>query len=369
MQRSIPRPSGSTTYRMPSIPPQIPLQRPSTSFSASAFHSQGPVQAPYVSSSPFVQSSIHDQTPSTNYASTHSPSYEPQRRSSLSLKRYRPSGYSRGEGGASSCGESRPSKRQCQQGPSSGAGSEKTGSWASTLPYDGPCFWPAGTPGPPCYLEKLNSPILSIYVGPEKKLFQIHSEMLFQAAHSFTLIFDPPSPSRPTSPSSPKLTTATLPHDDPEAWDLLIHWCHTGKLPTLTRTAADAVFNAQVTKFCSVRLRLCCLAERYGMLLLHNLGVDSVVRWLGDGGRLEGKERDGAERGEMKLEWKVLEGWCRYVYENSAQGWPLRRFMARVFHYAIKCQSQSQHHPQSQDRDQERGSKMKEGREGKKETG
>ncbi|KAG4412209.1 hypothetical protein IFR04_014669, partial [Cadophora malorum] len=64
--------------------------------------------------------------------------------------------------------------------------------------------------------------------------------MLFQAAHSFTLLFN-----------SPSITTVTLPNDDPTAWDLLIHWCYTGKLPPLTRTTADPAFNAQVTKFCS----------------------------------------------------------------------------------------------------------------------
>ncbi|PVH87092.1 hypothetical protein DL98DRAFT_267404 [Cadophora sp. DSE1049] len=199
--------------------------------------------------------------------------------------------------------------------------------------------------------------------------------MLFQAAHSFTLIFNPPS-SPSTSSSSPKITTATLPDDDPPAWDLLIHWCYTGKLPTLTRTASDSVFNAQVTKFCSVRLRLCCLAEKWGMLLLHNLAVDSVLGWLGDGWGKEGRGGGGGERG-MKLEWKVFKGWCRYVYEHSAEGSPLRRFMARFFHYAIRCQSQSQTfsrhqyqpQPQHQAQAQEKNGSSKEERDGRKEMG
>lgn len=148
--------------------------------------------------------------------------------------------------------------------------------------------------------------------------------MLTSAAHYFLTLF--------TGPFSESLTnSASFPDDDPTAFELLIQWCYTGKLPSLTRQAQDAVFNVEVTKFCTVRLKLCALADKYGMVLLHNLAVDSLVRWLR--AAVEGE-------GVMGLEWSVFEGWCRFVYEHSSEGSPLRKFVTRYFNYAIRSQKE-----------------------------
>ncbi|KAG4431761.1 hypothetical protein IFR05_012760 [Cadophora sp. M221] len=223
-------------------------------------------------------------------------------------------------------------------------GPEKSGSWASTLPYDGPCFRPSTLPAPSCYLQKLDSPMLSLLVGPERKLFQIHKEMLLQAAHYFTTIFNTntnniqsQTQSSSKYPSLSNINTAAFPTDDPTAFELLIQWCYTGKLPSLTRQAQDSVFNIEVTKFCSVRLRLCCLADKYGMVLLHNLAMDSILVFLGSG--CENACSGGDEKGMgMGLEWKVFKGWCRYVYEHSSEHSPLRKFITAYFNHAIRSQ-------------------------------
>ncbi|KAL5314598.1 hypothetical protein ACEPPN_017240 [Leptodophora sp. 'Broadleaf-Isolate-01'] len=212
-----------------------------------------------------------------------------------------------------------------------------------------------------------NSPMLSLLVGPERKLFQIHKEMLFQAAHYFTTIFNNTNDTKTNmqtqtqtqSFSSEYLSltnanTATFPTDDPTAFELLIQWCYTGKLPSLTRQAQDSVFNIEVTKFCSVRLRLCCLADKYGMVLLHNLAMDSILAFLGSGSACSRSDDDCNEKGkrkgkgkvrgkmememEMGLEWKVFKGWCRYVYEHSSEHSSLRRFITAYFNYAIRSQ-------------------------------
>ncbi|EKD18145.1 hypothetical protein MBM_03917 [Drepanopeziza brunnea f. sp. 'multigermtubi' MB_m1] len=172
------------------------------------------------------------------------------------------------------------------------------GSWAGTLP-------------------KLSSPVLTIHVGAERKLFQIHKAMFVQAARYFDRMFNGKFLESVTS-------AAEFPDDDPAAWELLVQWCYTGKLPALTRQASDAVFNAEVTKFCSVRLKLCCLADKYGMVLLHNLAMDSINAFLRHAGP------------GMKLEWKVFKSWCRYVYENSNEHSPLRKFITSYFHLVIR---------------------------------
>lgn len=99
--------------------------------------------------------------------------------------------------------------------------------------------------------------------------------------------------------------------------------CYTGKLLALLRHAQDPVFNAEVTKFCSVRLKLCFLEDKYAMVLLHNLAVDSICDFLG-------------HAAELGLEWKVFKYWCRYEYEHSTQASSLRKFVTSYFHLAIK---------------------------------
>ncbi|KAI9047781.1 hypothetical protein LZ554_008491 [Drepanopeziza brunnea f. sp. 'monogermtubi'] len=159
--------------------------------------------------------------------------------------------------------------------------------------------------------------VLTIHVGAERKLFQIHKEMFVQAARYFDRMFNGKFLESVTS-------AAEFPDDDPTAWELLVQWCYTGKLPALTRQASDAVFSAEVTKFCSVRLKLCCLADKYGMVLLHNLAMDSINAFLRHAGP------------GMKLEWKVFKSWCRYVYENSTEHSPLRKFITSYFHLMIR---------------------------------
>ncbi|KAF8865210.1 hypothetical protein BDZ45DRAFT_439357 [Acephala macrosclerotiorum] len=70
--------------------------------------------------------------------------------------------------------------------------------------------------------------------------------------------------------------------DDPEAWERLIHWCYKGELHFLRKPRVDTL-RWKATHECWVWLRLCCLAEKYGMTLLQNLGVDSINSYLRHG--------------------------------------------------------------------------------------
>lgn len=101
-----------------------------------------------------------------------------------------------------------------------------------------------------------------------------------------------------------------------------------------------------------------------GVGAIEDLAVDSVGAWLRDGVvKREGRERGGMR---MKLEWKVFKGWCKYVYEHTGEGSPLRKFMARVFQYAIRCSSPNpDHRIDNEDRnlegEREEGGKKREG--------
>ena len=122
---------------------------------------------------------------------------------------------------------------------------------------------------------------------------------------------------------------AKFPEDDPEIWELVIEWCYKGVLPSLGRPSVDTKFDEDVTEGCWIRLKLCCLAEKYRMLLLHNLAVDTIISFL----------RCGAPG--PKLEFNVFETWCHYVYENTAETSKdrdcngLRKLMSILLRYSL----------------------------------
>lgn len=67
-----------------------------------------------------------------------------------------------------------PSKRQ--RSP------ETSGSWASTLPYDGPCFWHSTMPSPPCYLQCVKH---SFHAFLPRLSYSIPSQYQHQDTHIF----------------------------------------------------------------------------------------------------------------------------------------------------------------------------------------
>jgi hypothetical protein len=124
-------------------------------------------------------------------------------------------------------------------------------------------------------------------VDLELKIFKVHQRMLTCAAQYFDKMF------RGNFKEALE-DTSEFPDDDPEAWTFLIDWCYEGKLPSLSPPLPNAKFDEE-TAACWTRLKLCCLAEKYGMALLHNLAMDSINSYF----------RAGCERGP-KLKLVVL---------------------------------------------------------------
>ena len=109
--------------------------------------------------------------------------------------------------------------------------------------------------------------------------------------------------------------SGVFPEDDVEAWEELIEWCYRGKLGPLQLPTTAAMLTPEQAHPCTVRVKLCCLAEKYGMDLLKNLGVDSIVMYLKDCGS------------RARLEWDVLKDWFRYTYQNTHGSSGLRHLM------------------------------------------
>ena len=123
-------------------------------------------------------------------------------------------------------------------------------------------------------------------------------------------------------------SSAEFPDDDPDAWKFLVEWCYEGRLSSITRShllGQTKCLTKEETTTCWTRLNLCCLAEKYDMVLLQNLAMDSIISYF-----------RASSRPGPKLKWAVLKKWILRVYENTPESSKIRKFMSRFFHYGLR---------------------------------
>jgi len=75
-------------------------------------------------------------------------------------------------------------------------------------------------------------------------------------------------------------SSAEFSDDDRDAWKFLIEWCYEGRLSSITPPGPDKMFNEEETTTCWTMLKLCCLTEKYDMVLLQNLAMDSIISYF-----------------------------------------------------------------------------------------
>ncbi|KUJ24535.1 uncharacterized protein LY89DRAFT_24224 [Mollisia scopiformis] len=170
------------------------------------------------------------------------------------------------------------------------------------------------------YIDKIKSPILDIRVGPDAKLFQVHKRVLTDKADFFGKMFDGQF-------IEAAKKAADFPEDDEAAWEELIAWSYGAffhvflpcdrRRVNLDAKEALAFFN---------RIKLCCLAEKYNIIRLYNLGVDSLIDFLWQGPSTM-----------PILSWDVFQVCCRYAYEHSAEHTGLRHLFSTYFCYLLSC--------------------------------
>jgi hypothetical protein len=147
--------------------------------------------------------------------------------------------------------------------------------------------------------RKLQSPVVTIEVGENLKI-HIHKGMLTDAAEYFENMFD-------GSFKEGIEDSAEFPEDDENAWQELAMWCYTGALAPLRPLQPT---NTVHTSSCWTRLRLCCLAEKYGRRLLQNLAVDSLNGLLRGCGGL------------ASITIYMFRQWTMYVHDNTHEKSP-----------------------------------------------
>ena len=169
--------------------------------------------------------------------------------------------------------------------------------------------------------RKLDSHIITITVGLENRTFKVHRAMLTEVAAYFNSMFS-------AGFKEAVEGSASFPEYDGEAWELLIQWSYHGKLPPLHAPKIGAALTAKIMHLCTIRLKLCCLAEKYGMSLLQNLAMDSIIDHLKQCGPV------------IRIHWEVLKDWFCYTYQSTHEKSAIRLFMSYYFYYALTSQKE-----------------------------
>lgn len=108
---------------------------------------------------------------------------------------------------------------------------------------------------------------------------------------------------------------AKFPEDDEEAWEALIEWMYDREefLHYLPPPGVENLDMPEALMYVK-RIKLCCLAEKYGIFDLHNKAIDSVVEVI-------------TQESENRpiFHWRIFKACCVYVYDNSSEGSALRR--------------------------------------------
>ncbi|KUJ24533.1 uncharacterized protein LY89DRAFT_727557 [Mollisia scopiformis] len=175
--------------------------------------------------------------------------------------------------------------------------------WPHIFPYNRPWPEPESYKAGPGMIKKLQSSILKLRIGRELKVVEVHKGILTTAAEYFEKMFNGHHAEASTQ-------SAQFPEDDPAAWGLLIGWCYTEFLPTLHAVETEEGIDTISAEEGLTRIKLCCLAAKYNMMLLHTIAVDSLVKFLG---------KDYGVK--PKLPWDMFRSYCLYVYGYSIESW------------------------------------------------
>lgn len=141
-------------------------------------------------------------------------------------------------------------------------------------------------------------------VGSQKKLFRVHKNKLCAAGEFFDNMFNGEF-------LEAIQQTATLPEDNPDAFELLVEWCYTGQLPTFDKIPVKERKSA-----CWRRIKLYCFSEKYRIVPLMDSSMDFIIQYLPTVDRLS-------------------TSWSIFAYENTSAGSQLRTLIAKHCYHAM----------------------------------
>ncbi|PSN71298.1 hypothetical protein BS50DRAFT_570687, partial [Corynespora cassiicola Philippines] len=150
------------------------------------------------------------------------------------------------------------------------------------------------------YAELLSGSMLDIYVGPSRRRWALHRNLLFH--HSEAL------ESELYGDHGKPLDSLELPDHDPEGFELLVKWLYQGKLDDVSDMAdANQKYDYAVSCY-----KLYMLCDRFDMPQLKNVAMDQY--------------RKGLNEAELVPDASEIDE----IYRKSPEGSPFRRLMTQI---------------------------------------
>ena len=121
----------------------------------------------------------------------------------------------------------------------------------------------------------LSGPTVDIYVGPDRRHWSLHRNLLCHHSSYFETEFQ--GHEVPKSGKSDGENKLELPDDDPKGFELLVKWLYQGQLEDLPQGSDEDKYNSAVA--CH---NLYILCDKFDMINLKNLAMDQYRRGLNE---------------------------------------------------------------------------------------
>ena len=154
--------------------------------------------------------------------------------------------------------------------------------------------------------------MITLLVGKQKVPFRVHMDILCRSSSFFESAFMGAGHFKETSENS-----MTLPEDDAQAFDSLIQWLYSGKLPNIAKTA----FEESVEQFDKLFMQLALLyvtADKYDIRELQNHVMSYICELKRD-----------------KCAHTPGSNMIDYIYDSSPQNSPFRRLLVQWYVWCV----------------------------------
>ncbi|KAL9035341.1 MAG: hypothetical protein Q9180_004913 [Flavoplaca navasiana] len=156
-----------------------------------------------------------------------------------------------------------------------------------------------------------DNPMVQLKVGAKEKIFYVHQGLICESSPFFRAAF--------TGGFKENSGSITLEEDDPVIFGHIVQWLYRGKLETLSKVEVDTGFDYWMTLF-----QLYVLADKYGIRLLKNAVMGLLFQ-----------THDRRKEKNTETHKPPQQSCITYVYENTAPGSQLRRFLVTYYVWHI----------------------------------
>ncbi|KAF2817019.1 uncharacterized protein BDZ99DRAFT_456819 [Mytilinidion resinicola] len=153
------------------------------------------------------------------------------------------------------------------------------------------------------FAELLSGPLVDIYVGPSKRHWALHRNLLCHHSEQLAAELLPSNDAKKKTPDKLELLD-----DDPSGFELLVKWLYQGKLDDVS-DMADPNRMYDYAVYCH---KLYLLCERFDMPQLKNIAMDQY--------------RKGLSEAELVPDADEI----NEIYRKSSPGSPFRRLMTKI---------------------------------------